>query len=144
MYYGGTSYENREGLGVTLPLRAGALRSSAEHYQPQALTLESGSLLAVPITRLYDRGGTVATSGMLQQRIVRSLFSLHPADAELFQVKAGERISLRLDSREIEGEVDINIGQPQGVVLVTRSMGALLSAPVVVKLSVPQRSAVNS
>jgi len=144
MYYGGTSYENREGLGVTLPLRAGALRSSAEHYQPQALTLESGSLLAVPITRLYDRGGTVATSGMLQQRIVRSLFSLHPADAELFQVKAGERISLRLDSREIEGEVDINIGQPQGVVLVTRSMGALLSAPVVVKLTVPQRSAVNS
>jgi hypothetical protein len=81
---------------------------------------------------------------MLQQRIGRSLFSLHPADAELFQVKAGERISLRLDGREIEGEVDINIGQPQGVVLVTRSMGALLSAPVVVKLSVPQRSAVNS
>jgi len=144
LYYGGTSYENNEGLGVILPLKAGMLRSPAEVTQPEALTMESGSLLAVPVTRLYDRGGTVTTSGMLQQRIARSLFSLHPHDAEHYQVNAGERVLLRLDGREIEGEVDINPGQPQGVVLVTRSMGALLSAPVNVKLYVPQRSAVNS
>ncbi len=144
MYYGGTSYENKEGLGVILPLKPGTLTPAAEVMEPEALKIEHGNLLAVPVTRLYDRGGTVTTSGMLQRRIARNLFSLHPADAERFQVKPGERILLKLDGREIEGEAGVDKGQPQGVVLVTRSMGALLSAPVVVTLSVPQRTAVDS
>lgn len=144
MYYGGTSYENLEGLGVILPLKVGALPTPAEVIELEELTIPEDRLLAVPVTRLYDRGGTVTASGMLQQRIARSLFSLHPADAERYQLKAGERVVLNLDGREIEGEVDVDSGQPQGVVLVTRSMGALLTAPVLVKLSVPQRSAVNS
>jgi len=112
--------------------------------EPAALTVKSGSLLAVPVTRLYDRGGTVTTSGMIKGRIARNLFSLHPADAERAQVKPGENILLRLDGREIEGVVDVDAGQPEGVVLVTRSMGASLFAPVAVTLSVPQRARVNS
>lgn len=144
MYYGGTSYENKEGLGVILPLKAGAVPTQAEVKELENLTIESGSMLAVPVTRLYDRGGTVTTSDMIEHRIARNLFSLHPADAERYQVKPGQRILLKLDGREIEGEVDVDTGQPQGVVLVTRSMGALLSSPVAVTLTVPQQTAVDS
>ncbi len=144
LYYGGTSYENKDGLGLVLPLKEGTIPAAADVVEPAALTVMSGSLLAVPVTRLYDRGGTVTTSGMIKGRIARNLFSLHPADAERAQVKPGEIILLRLDGREIEGVVDVDAGQPEGVVLVTRSMGASLFAPVAVTLSVPQRARVNS
>ncbi len=144
MYYGGTSYENKDGLGLILPLKVGTFKTVADVVEPAALAIGGGSLLAVPVTRLYDRGGTVTTSGMITGRIARNLFSLHPADAQRAHVKPGEVILLKLDGREIEGVVDVDAGQPEGVVLVTRSMGASLSAPLAVTLSVLQRAPVNS
>ena len=71
---------------------------------------------------------------MLQGRVARNLFSLHPEDAALFKVEKGSNVALELDGRQIEGVVDLDPWQPQGVVLVTRSMGALLSSPMAVKL----------
>ena len=134
MYYGGATYDNKFGLGVTLPLADGMLPLPAEGVKDDPIVVEKGSLLAVPVTRLYDRGGTVTPSGMLQGRVARNLFSLHPEDAALFKVEKGSNVALELDGRQIEGVVDLDPGQPRGVVLVTRSMGAPLSSPMAVKL----------
>ena len=144
LYYGGTGYENNDGLGAVLPLNNGALASHSVVEIPAPLTIDSDSLLAVPVTRLYDRGATVTTSEMVSGRIARNLFSLHPADAQRAQVSPGEKIVLKLEGREVEGEVAVDGGQPEGVVLVTRSMGASLSAPVAARVTAPRQSADNS
>lgn len=139
MYYGGTSYENKEGIGVILPQKAGVLKNISDVEIPQRIKLDSDALLAVPVTRLYDRGATVTASGMVSSRILRNLFSLHPADAHHAQVENGESVLLKLDGREVEGVVTVNETQPQGVVLVTRSMGAMLSTPVAARISALQQ-----
>ena len=63
MYYGGTTYENTHGHGCTPFSRRG---SAGEHRHPcPQVQREAAShpkekeLLAVPITKLYDRGTTV-------------------------------------------------------------------------------------
>ncbi len=59
LYYGGTTYENDQGLGVQLPLaRCQGNGVRFDHRQPVA-GLTEGQLLVVPVTRLYDRGALV-------------------------------------------------------------------------------------
>ena len=135
MYYGGTSYDNKDGLGVELPLNRGG-QKPALPPAADALKVSSGELLAVPITRLYDRGGTVTTSEMVKERITRSSISLHPADAARLKVAAGDQVLLQLAGREIDCGLELNDSQPQGVVLVIRSMGAMLAAPEAATIAV--------
>jgi predicted molibdopterin-dependent oxidoreductase YjgC len=128
MYYGGTSYDNRDGLGVILPLNA-SQDNYPEPVKEPVVSAGEGQLLAVPITHLYDQGGTVTTSEVIKSRIARNLISLHPKDAGKIKVSSGDTVLLHLAGRDIECVLDLDPSQPEGVILVTRSMGALLSAP---------------
>jgi NADH-quinone oxidoreductase subunit G len=138
IYFGGASFDNKDGLGVILPARAE--RPQGKALAPATLKPSQQEILAVPVTRLYDRGGTVTASGMLKERISQRSLSLHPKDAEKLKVSAGERVVLRLSGRELDCALEIDAGQPEGVVLVTRSMGALLAKPELATLWVPEKS----
>ena len=60
LYYGGTGYENKQGLGIQLPLQSETFRVSTD---PKGLDgLPKGEVIAVPITLLYDRGGMITPS----------------------------------------------------------------------------------
>lgn len=143
VYYAGTAFENKDGLGVILPLN-----SDQEEPLPvaavEAVAVAQGQFLAVPVTHLYDRGGTVITSQMVKERIARNLVSLNPKDAGKIKAGAGDRVLLHLAGRDIEGLLGLDPGQPEGVVLVTRSMGALLSAPALAAVSVIEPAAQKS
>ncbi len=54
VYYGGTSYENRQGLGQTLSLAA-AKAAPVMQSAPAAVAAAQGSLLLLPVTRLLDQ-----------------------------------------------------------------------------------------
>ena len=71
LYYGGTTYENTKGLGMQLfsAAQRGEKVSLPRVRKPEALRPKEKQLLAVPITRLYDRGGTIVQSKLLAQRI---------------------------------------------------------------------------
>jgi NADH-quinone oxidoreductase subunit G len=130
LYYGGTTYENRQGSGVHLALNAltpipspagrGGLRADETHW------------LAVPVTRLYDLGITVRTSPLLTKRIGIPSLTLHPASAKRLGVEAGEQV--QYDGARLEVQVDS--GTPVGVALVPRSMGLSIVGPVVAKIKV--------
>ena len=108
LYYGGTTYENKDGLGVQLSNAAqrGEKFSLPRVQKVTALRPKEKKLLAVPITKLYDRGVTVSTAELLDQRIGETFIALHPSAAEQFAVKAGERVKLSLDgvSEEVLGQ----------------------------------------
>ena len=82
LYYGGTTYENKQGLGVQLA--PGVERGqvvSLTWEQPDTEKPAVNGLLAVPVTRLLDRGQTVAPSQVLSERIPQPYVVLHPVDA---------------------------------------------------------------
>jgi anaerobic selenocysteine-containing dehydrogenase len=152
LYYGGTAYENKQGLGRTLDLTPSTslkaspgpsttvrLRSLAwppgqvgqtgrgEH---KPLRPDEGRWLALPVTRLYDLGITVAASELLKARICEACIVLPPAASKKLGVEAGGQVEI--NGRRLEVRLDATI--PAGVALIPRSMGVPITGPVIVKL----------
>ena len=86
-----------------------------------------GALLAVPVTRLYDRGQTVLSSPLLHNRLAPAGVVMNPEDAE--KMGAGDRIWVDLGEQVFEAGLIRDAGTPLGVVLVPRSVGLPLTAP---------------
>jgi NADH-quinone oxidoreductase subunit G len=128
MYYGGTTYENKQGLGVPLALAALPPASTPierEHYHP-----DEDQWLAVPVTRLYDRGITVITSELLQSHIGEPSIILNPEAARSLGVQPGDM----LEVNGTKAQVVLDETVPASVVLVPRSLGLPVGMPVVAKL----------
>lgn len=135
LYYGGTTYENRQGLGVQLPPDVQRGKEAELGWQnPVGLGEFESGLLAVPVTRLYDRGVTVTTSHLLQQRIAQVGVALNPADAEKLGIANGERVSVQLNHAAHLVIAKLDENAPLGVVLVPRSLGIPLFQPQPVQI----------
>ena len=80
LYYGGSSYENTQGLGVHLSL-PDQIPPLAWPQVPE-LNLVEGALMAVPITLLYDHGQTIHHSQLLHQRTPPAYIAVNPEVAQ--------------------------------------------------------------
>jgi NADH-quinone oxidoreductase subunit G len=145
LYYGGTSYENSQGLGVQLkPASESGEQAALAWLQPPELNLPvEGELLAVPATRLYDRGQTLMPSRVLHERIPEPYISLHPDTARTLGVGVDRLVRLELSGSAAAQpvhpfKVKLDKGIPTGVALVPRSMGLLLRAPAPIKITALQ------
>jgi NADH-quinone oxidoreductase subunit G len=135
LYYGGTTYENKQGLGLQLDLTPGPFAqhpSGAPERRGEHKTIrpDEEHWLAVPITRLYDLGVTVATSSLVRQRIGEAYVVLHPDAARKLGVAAGEKVELNGSRLEVRLDATISTG----VALVPRSMGFPINDPAVAEL----------
>jgi NADH-quinone oxidoreductase subunit G len=135
VYYGGTTYDNHQGLGVRLS-------SAAERGQSPSLSFEApvepikvkDGLLAVPVSRLYDRGNTVLPSKLLHPRLENPQIVLHPEDAEKLGLEMGAAARVNLNSIQASVTVDIDNSLPKGTALIPRSLGIPIKGPVAVKV----------
>jgi len=136
MYYGGTTYENTQGLGVQLVSAAerGETVSIPKVREEAGLRPKEDELLAVPVTKLYDRGATVAPAELLTGRIGKATIALHPDAARKLGVEAGARVKVSFDGLKGEAVVKIDETISAGVVLVPRSMGLAIREPVAIKV----------
>ena len=134
LYYGGTTYENTQGLGVHLALTAGLPPDFGKDGQAKGKVLrpDEDQWLAVPVTRLYDRGITVLTSALLQPHIGEASFILNPQAAKSLGIQSGDL--LKVNGLEAQAVLDETV--PASVVLVPRSMGIPIAGPVVAKIKV--------
>jgi len=130
LYYGGTSYENTQGLGVQLP--------SAGEAQEAGVTVpempEGEGLLAVPVTRLYDRGTTLTPSEVLHPRLPQPFVALHPATAQELGLKDGQNVAVRLAETDLSATLRLDETLPTGVLIVPRSLGLPITAPTRVQV----------
>lgn len=136
--YIGTAYKNTFGLGGQLaPFAQRANVSAAE--LPESSSLPEAELLAVPVTRLYDQGTLIAVSENLAPRLLEDHFILNPREASRVKAADGARVTALMGDREVEGQIALEEGVPDGVVLVPRSMGIPLHepAPVEFRVSAP-------
>jgi predicted molibdopterin-dependent oxidoreductase YjgC len=145
VYYGGTTYANNQGLGVQLSNAAqrGEKVGLPRIQKTTVLRPNEKKLLAVPITKLYDQGLTVSTSGLLEDRIGEAFVALHPATAEKLGLITGERAALSLDGVTEEVLVKVDDTVSAGVALVPRSMGLPISGPAEVSLKAVRKVAVR-
>jgi NADH-quinone oxidoreductase subunit G len=128
LYYGGTTYENKQGLG--LQLAPGTTTPTASPAGGSSLRPDEEQWLAVPVTRLYDHGITVRTSELLRRRIDRAVMLVNPETAK--KLKAGEGEQVELNGNRLELRLDASV--PASVALVPRSMGVPIQAPLAAKL----------
>jgi NADH-quinone oxidoreductase subunit G len=136
LYYGGTTYENTQGLGAHLSV--GAARGetvSAPPVQKEAASHpKEKELLAVPITKLYDRGTTVLVSKLLHQRIGDTRVVLHPEAAKRLGVEEGQPVNVSFDGVSGAAVVKLDDTISETVALVPRSMGIAIHEPVAVRV----------
>jgi NADH-quinone oxidoreductase subunit G len=135
LFYGGTSYQNRSGLGIQLPLRNfdPATTSWPEQKAP-VRGIAPNTLQLVPVTRLYDRGTTVTPSQLLHARLAHPEIYLHPGTAASLNISNNDQVVISLGNGNVTVQVKLDETLPEGVALVTRSTGIPLSAPQAVLL----------
>jgi NADH-quinone oxidoreductase subunit G len=142
LYYGGTSYENRNGLGAHLTVAAarGETVSIPRVQREVAPHPKDKELLAVPITKLYDRGTTVMASGLLHERIGEARVALHPQTAKRLGVEDGQIVNVSFNGTSGNAIVRLDESISDGVALVPRSMGIAIREPIPVKVRAQVKS----
>ena len=141
LYYGGTTYENSQGLGVQLqPAAQRGEQIPLGWLQPSEVVMAGETdILAVPITRLYDRGQTVVPSDLLHQRIPEPYLVLHPQTARRMGIVNSSPVDLHLKGVVIQVTAFLDESVPENVALVPRSMGIPITDPVPVEVEVAEK-----
>ena len=136
LYYGGTTYENKQGMGVHLSAAAGrGEKLNIPRVQKEAAPRpKENELLAVPVTKLYDRGTTIVSAELLDQRVGEASISLHPDAAQNLGVAAGQMVNVSFNGVSGEAVVKLDDTISVGVALVPRSMRIAIHEPVAVKV----------
>ena len=136
LYYGGTTYENTQGLGVGLVSAAerGETVSIPEVREEAGLRPQEDELLAVPVTKLYDRGTTVTPAVLLTNHIGDATIALHPEAARKLGLEAGKQVTVSFDGVSGQALLKIDETISAGVALVPRSMGLAIREPVAIKV----------
>lgn len=136
--FSGTAQPNTQGMGKTL---AAATEAPSARPQPKVpreaerLRPEEGTLLLVPITRLFDAGSLVSPSALLHKRIGARRVILNPASG----LEQGAQVLLEWEGHQVEVTVELDENVPAGVGLVPRSMGIPLQQPARGHLHTPER-----
>jgi NADH-quinone oxidoreductase subunit G len=129
LYYGGTSYKNAQGLGVSLGSAAEREPVTVELLEPADVSPGEG-LLLVPIHVLYDQGTTILPSTILKQRMATPHLRLHPDDAGRLGCTEAGMVDVSWDGIHASLPVRIESQVPAGVGLIPRSVGPAPDAPV--------------
>jgi anaerobic selenocysteine-containing dehydrogenase len=141
LYYGGTTYENTQGLGVQLASAAqrGEIVSLG-WVNPPEWSFSRYSLVAVPITRLYDRGQTLLASKLLHSRLPEPYVVINQIDADRMKISQGARLQVVMDGMSALVTARVDADLPLRIVLVPRSLGIPISGPTTIEVKLVERA----
>jgi predicted molibdopterin-dependent oxidoreductase YjgC len=136
VYYGGTGYENKQGLGVQLPggVEGGEKVALSGVPDPAMPEVAAGRLLVIPVTRLYDQGTTLRPTTLLDGRSVHAELGLHPETAAQFGLQPGNEVMLHGEGWGAKVVVRVAEKLPPGIGLVPRSAGVPVHEPVALRI----------
>ena len=96
---------------------------------------KENELLAVPVTKLYDRGTTVMMSANLLRDWIHGLtVSLHPDAAKELGVENGQVVTVSFNGTSAEAKVKLDDTISVGIALIPRSMGLAIHEPIPAKV----------
>lgn len=123
LYYGGTAYQNKGGLGMTIP--ATSEQTPPEKYAvdlPDLPKAGKDGLLVAPITRLYTVDSICRPSRLLHNRVAKPFAILAPDTAKKLNVVAGDMIDITADGATTRAQVVIDETAAKGVVFLPRHL----------------------
>jgi NADH-quinone oxidoreductase subunit G len=121
LYYGGTAYANKGGLGLQWAVEAEKPEAKLRVKAVKPTKAPKG-LLAVPVRVLYDRSPEFFASTLMHQRIPAPYAELNSADAKKLGVQEGDLITLRFGEHSAQVVARVDGKAPQGTVLVPMNL----------------------
>jgi anaerobic selenocysteine-containing dehydrogenase len=101
---------------------------------------KENELLAVPASKVYDRGTTMSAVTLLDARTGSPLVVVHPTTAGKLGLVKGEPAQVSLNGADYEVVVKLDESLSTGVVLVYRSFGIPIFEPVPVSIAAAERA----
>ena len=135
LYFGGTAYANKQGLGIQLAPRPS---SRPLGWKPPPRVGAAKDLLMVPVTKLYDRGSTLIPSKLLEKRVALRQMTLHPDEIERLGLEQAKEAEISWDGRVERLKFKPSTDVPLGSALVPRSVGLALLEPTPVMVRRPK------
>ncbi len=120
LYYGGTAYQNKGGMGVQIA--TGDSVAKGDVSAPKALSAEKGELVLAPITRLYNRSWTMRQTKVIQGRVDAPFVSLNREDAKKLGVQEGDAVTVQYAGGSVRVTARVSDTTPKGVVLLPRQL----------------------
>ncbi|NJL92882.1 MAG: molybdopterin-dependent oxidoreductase, partial [Anaerolineae bacterium] len=127
LYYGGTAYGNRGGLGLQWPVLAEDPTTQLTVTPVPGNPDKAQGLLAVPVRRLYDRSPEFLASEMMHGRIPAPYVEISRADAAKLNLADGDAVTLAFGEQRLQTTVRVDGVAPEGAVLIPQN---LLDAPI--------------
>lgn len=136
LYFGGTGYDNHDGLGVQLQSaaeRGEELALGALIVSDPPIEISSG-LRVVPVNALYDRGQMLQDTLLLALRLTPQAIWMHPQLAENYGLQADDHVFVTTALWEMEYGVRLDESLPRDTAVVARSNGFPIQAPLFVQI----------
>jgi NADH-quinone oxidoreductase subunit G len=134
LYYGGTTYDNHQGLGIQLqPTTQRGEPFDVRWSEPKKMPTR-GKLWLIPVEKLYDRAITIQTSSILEPRIALPQIRINPHDAERLGIESGNAVSVRINGSSYKAPALVEERVPKGQVFIDRNSGVAVVEPVIVEL----------
>jgi NADH-quinone oxidoreductase subunit G len=123
LYFGGTAYANRQGLGQQWPAAAEA--GEMPNYElpiDAPIGLSGGGFRVMRIPALYTPGTLIDYTDLLNRRIARPTLYLNPTDVMLYA--EGEPVTVTVAGESYEVAIALSESAPAGVGLLCGVPGA--------------------
>lgn len=128
LYYGGTAYTNRSGLGQQWP--AFAESKPVEKYDvPDLPASKKQGLQAIKTAALYTPGTLIRQSEVLQPRLAEPTAYLNEADAQRLKIRDREHVSVKMNDMSVMVRAHVNGHAPAGIVLLSGIQVGPATAP---------------
>ncbi|MCI0396204.1 MAG: molybdopterin-dependent oxidoreductase, partial [Chloroflexi bacterium] len=118
LYYGGTAYDNKSGLGQQWPVAAES-DPVALFPIPETPAQKMDGLAVVPIAALYQPGTLITFTDLVARRMARPTLYLEAGDAGRLALAGGDAIPLQVNGQTVQAEVQVNGLAPAGVALLS-------------------------
>ncbi|MCP4362019.1 MAG: hypothetical protein GY796_28750 [Chloroflexi bacterium] len=116
LYYGGTSYENKSGLGQQWAAAAESGNVNLFEVGETAVANING-LSLVRTAALYTPGTLINYSEVLNGRLAQPTLTLNEADAEKLMVMEGTAVVINVNGKTINVQAQVNGQAPKGTAL---------------------------
>lgn len=135
LYYGGTSYANRQGLGIQLPLLSDENSTIPDGTNSRLEVVENNELALYPIFKMYDRGITVTTSPLLASRLEDPILQINPQTAKKMMLAEKMQIMVLVNGEAYPVQISLDDAVPVGAGIIPRSVGVPVIEPVLFKVT---------
>lgn len=125
LYYGGTAYQNRGGLGVQIASVAdsGQKVKVGKVELPDAPKAGRGKFVIIPTTRLYNRENVFKPSALVDPRVPVPYVEVNSADAQKLGIDSGDLVEvLAGDEARVVVQAHVNGGAPKGALVLPRHL----------------------